>query len=103
MWLLDSLRGEFENARIMTYGFDAKLQGSDSRQGFDAFASYLRRSMKYLDGHPISFSPDEDLDLPSEINNICITTPLIFIAHSLGGLVVKEVLYHFLPRNVLGV
>jgi hypothetical protein len=75
MWLIDSLPKVFKGARIMTYGFDTKLRHSDSIQGLDDLASYLLTDLEGL-RKPLKESRK---------------VPLVFIAHSLGGLVVKEV------------
>lgn len=59
----------------MTYGFDTKLRHNDSIQGLDDLASYLLTDLEGL-RKPLKESRK---------------VPLVFIAHSLGRLVVKEV------------
>jgi hypothetical protein len=82
MWLIDDLPKQFEGARIMTYGFDTKLRHSRSNQGIDVLAQNLRVSLQDMRaGTSISVSSGRK-------------PKIVFIAHSLGGLVVKEVAHH---------
>ncbi|RDW57492.1 hypothetical protein BP6252_13752 [Coleophoma cylindrospora] len=76
MWLRDSLPKDFPHARIMTYGYDSHIHGSNSFQDFETLASSLRVSV-------------EGIKPPT---NSLHVKPIIFIAHSLGGLVLKEAL-----------
>ncbi|KFY07164.1 hypothetical protein V492_07388, partial [Pseudogymnoascus sp. VKM F-4246] len=68
MWLCDDLPYNLETARIITYGYESQLHTSQSFQGLEALASTLRTSLR----------------------NMAKRKPLFFVAHSLGGLVVKE-------------
>lgn len=79
MWLRDSvpkhITGEGDNkpiARVMIYGYDSALAQSNSFQNLEdlgtTFHSHLRRLA--MDG---------------------ASRPIVFIAHSLGGLIVKQV------------
>ena len=72
MWLRDALPQYLPNARIFIYGYDSKLAGSHSFQNLSDLASRFRASLRVALG---SVSRDR---------------PLIFIAHSLGGLVRKN-------------
>jgi protein SERAC1 len=74
MWLRDSLPHDLPGARIMLYGYDTKVSGSDSFQDLEALATTLRSHLQIL----------------AAWKSESRTVPLIFIAHSLGGLVVKE-------------
>ncbi|RFU34689.1 hypothetical protein B7463_g1659, partial [Scytalidium lignicola] len=71
MWLVDSLPREFRGARIMTYGFETKLKNNTSTQNLKDLAKYLLSDLENLRKSPPR-------------------VPLVFIAHSLGGLVVKQ-------------
>lgn len=78
MWLRDTLPFELDNeatgrpmARVMTYGYDASVANSPSTQNLEGLGTSLRSSLL-----PLAASPK--------------TWPIVFIAHSLGGLVVKE-------------
>ncbi|KAL6911038.1 putative ankyrin repeat protein [Trichoderma evansii] len=74
MWLRDFLPPSVPNARILIYGYDTKLPGSQSE------ASILELSKKLLESVKTSRSGESK------------NRPLIFIGHSLGGLVLKQAL-----------
>ncbi|KAH8744418.1 hypothetical protein F5882DRAFT_497181, partial [Hyaloscypha sp. PMI_1271] len=71
-WLEDFLPGALPNARIMTFGYDSGLAFSRSKAGVENFSRDLLNRLRLVRGS------HED-------------RPLIFIAHSLGGIVVKKV------------
>ncbi|OBT66968.1 hypothetical protein VE03_04238 [Pseudogymnoascus sp. 23342-1-I1] len=68
MWLCDDLQYDLKTARIIIYGYETQLHDSQSFQGLEALASTLRESLRIITERK----------------------PLFFIAHSLGGLIVKE-------------
>ena len=72
MWLRDALPEYLPNARVMIYGYDSKIARSHSFQNLGDIGSRFRASLK------VALGP-----VPRE-------RPLIFMAHSLGGLVLKE-------------
>lgn len=80
MWLRDALpyhitRGEGDNnplARVMVYGYESSLENSESMQELEDLGTALHSSLLGL-------------------AHSTILRPIIFIAHSLGGLVVKQV------------
>ena len=72
MWLRDALPHHLPNARVLIYGYDSKLAGSHSFQNLSDVAARFRASLK------VALGP-----VPRE-------RPLVFVAHSLGGLVLKE-------------
>ncbi|KAI9763914.1 MAG: hypothetical protein M1840_009026 [Geoglossum simile] len=74
MWLRDFLPESITNARILSYGYDTILPGSRST------ASILELSRKFLESVKAIRSQREKY------------RPIIFIGHSLGGLVVKQAL-----------
>lgn len=74
MWLRDTLPTAFPNMRVMLYGYDTQLIQSESFQTIPNLASSLLHQL-----HAFGFFE------PSAV-------PIIFIAHSLGGIVVKETL-----------
>ena len=74
MWLRDLLPSDLPGARIMIYGHDTQLQGSHTFQDLEALATTLRSSLQTMQDS-------------SKANR---QTRLVFIAHSLGGIMVKE-------------
>ncbi|KAK4449085.1 hypothetical protein QBC34DRAFT_97915 [Podospora aff. communis PSN243] len=80
MWLRDAVPGdlrwggvEHPIARIMIYGFSSRMANSRSVQSLEDLSNSFRDSL---------------LPLSTETNH----RPIIFIAHSLGGLIVKQML-----------
>lgn len=76
MWLRDALPSDLTRdnsdqpmARIMIYGYRSKVANGDNAQNVGDLAIALLQTLSVLDGRK----------------------PLVVIAHSLGGLIVKEV------------
>jgi hypothetical protein len=46
MWLCDDLPKDFPHARILTYGYDTKLENSQSIQDLEAIAGTFRTALK---------------------------------------------------------
>ena len=74
MWLRDALPHDLPGARVLTYGYNTRLAESNNFQNLEDVASTFRASLRIV----LSRSPPH--------------RPLIFIAHSLGGLVLKQAL-----------
>ncbi|KAF8510236.1 hypothetical protein BU17DRAFT_55578, partial [Hysterangium stoloniferum] len=76
LWLCDFLPRGVPSARILTYGYDTYIQ------------SMAGSSTQTLDGHAESF-----LAHLASFRQISDTTKwlIIFIAHSLGGIILKHV------------
>ncbi|OHE90838.1 hypothetical protein CORC01_13860 [Colletotrichum orchidophilum] len=79
IWLRDSLPFHLREAarqplmaRVMTWGYNSTLAGSENMQNIEDLATQLRTSLLPLASPP--------------------TRPIILIAHSMGGLVVKQAL-----------
>ena len=74
MWLRDALPHDLPGGRVFTYGYDTRLAESTSFQNLEDVALTFCASLRIaLSNRP----PDR---------------PLIFVAHSLGGLVLKQAL-----------
>ncbi|PUU79221.1 hypothetical protein B9Z19DRAFT_980305, partial [Tuber borchii] len=71
LWLKDNLPStdEFRNARIYSFGYDANVVGSHSVATIRQIANNLNQTL---------------IDLQD-------TKPLIFVCHSLGGIIAKSV------------
>lgn len=74
MWLRDALPWEFLNFRIFIYGYNTQLQNSSSFQNLTDLGKEFRMSIH------------ETRVTGSNNHN-----HIIFLGHSLGGLVIKEV------------
>ncbi|KAF2181720.1 hypothetical protein K469DRAFT_588829, partial [Zopfia rhizophila CBS 207.26] len=74
MWLRDFLPKSIPNARILTYGYDTRLPGSQSDASILELSRSLLESIKTIRTQQAK------------------QRPLILIGHSLGGLVVKQAL-----------
>ena len=75
-WLEDFLPEQIPNARIMSYGYDSTVQFSKSVADIGTFAEQLLHSL-----------------IAKRRSQNEKKRPVIFICHSLGGLVFKQVLY----------
>lgn len=73
MWIRDNLPKSVRGIRAILYGYDTELDGSSSFQTINDLAKQL---IDQLQAHRVPES----------------VTPLVFLAHSLGGLVVKQAL-----------
>ncbi|KAF5231474.1 hypothetical protein FANTH_13386 [Fusarium anthophilum] len=71
VWLRDALPSDIPNARILTYGYNSQLIGSESFQSLTDLGRTLQIDLEDI----------RDSNKPRSI---------LFIGHSLGGLVIKE-------------
>lgn len=71
MWLRDFLPEHVPTARIMTYGYDSRLLNSNSTASIREFSQNF-------------------LEALSTVRVGDTRRPIIFIGHSLGGLVIKQ-------------
>lgn len=80
MWLEDFLPAAVPNSRIMTFGYDSAVAFSKSVSGIEGFAKQLLYRLQFM---------RESKD-----------RPIIFICHSLGGIVVKKVKPEIYPSSI---
>ena len=81
-WLQDFLASDVPNARIMSYGYNSAVAFSKSVAGIEEFARDLL----------------ERLRIARKASGAKANQPVIFVCHSMGGLVVKKV-SHSLPMR----
>ncbi|OCH86490.1 hypothetical protein OBBRIDRAFT_224237 [Obba rivulosa] len=74
MWLRDSLPGSFPDARILLYGYSADILSSTLTGRLSALSDVFLENLRR----------ERDFEMGSK--------PLIIMAHSLGGLVIKQAL-----------
>jgi hypothetical protein len=79
MWLRDGLANDLkaEGVRVLTYGYDSHLVQNKSFQNIEDVASTFRVALSAI----------------RRTGHHAMPRPLVFIAHSLGGIVLKEVRY----------
>lgn len=73
MWLRDTLAKDMPESRSIIYGYDSKLQDSDSFQNVNDIGRKFQHAVR-------------EARRNSE-------KPLVLLGHSLGGIVIKEVSY----------
>jgi hypothetical protein len=90
MWIRDEVPANIPGIRTILYGYDSSLVGSNSFQSIDDIARGLIAQLRANGCHMIS------------------AKSLIFLAHSLGGIVLKEALVQIagarnnLDHSILG-
>ncbi len=84
MWLVDDDAAVPSNVRMLLYGYDTSLVASESFQDVTDIAKSLAAAVQGI--RPSSEGPFEP-------------RPIVFIAHSLGGLVVKEAICHMVKND----
>jgi hypothetical protein len=76
MWLRDTVAANFQQLSVWTYGYESNLADNRTVGEFSEYASTFGLSFRYL---------HEALKTHAKL-------PIIFIAHSLGGLLLKEMI-----------
>ncbi|TAQ87678.1 hypothetical protein B7494_g3974 [Chlorociboria aeruginascens] len=84
MWLADKLPQDWPQARIMIYGYQSPIMGSNSRQTLMDIAKTFSNNL---------------IKMRSSLNVSSRRVPLVFLAHSLGGLVVKQALINLSKQS----
>ncbi|KAG5753803.1 hypothetical protein H9Q70_003566 [Fusarium xylarioides] len=88
VWLRDALPSDIPNARILTYGYDTKLSRSNAFQNLTDLGRALKIDLEDIRVFDQAFPP-----ISSKINvyeHPNQRRSILFIGHSLGGLVIKE-------------
>ncbi|KAK1999116.1 hypothetical protein LX36DRAFT_633060 [Colletotrichum falcatum] len=86
VWLRDFLPKDVPNIRVLIYGYDTTLPGSRSKQSIEDLGGILVERL-------VAFRARDGTT----------RRPLIFIGHSLGGLLIKEALIHARRRRDVAV
>ncbi|KAI0972419.1 hypothetical protein F4678DRAFT_430226 [Xylaria arbuscula] len=80
-WIRDLLHDNVPNIRVMVFGYNAKRTNHSADLDFQDVATQLLAGMKRLRGD-------------------CEQRPVVFLAHSLGGLIVKKAITLSLSHNM---
>ena len=81
MWIRDEIPRSLPNVRTIIYGYNSKLIGGNSFQSISDIALGLIHQLK------------------SGGWNLVSSKPIVFLAHSLGGIVLKETLVQVADRE----
>jgi len=84
MWLRDRLPHDFKEVRSIIYGYDTRLLQSQSFQGIDDLALSFLAQLKSI-GRALKSAK-----------------PVVFLAHSLGGIVLKSTLLEMANSGDVG-
>ncbi|KAK1977851.1 hypothetical protein LZ30DRAFT_243022 [Colletotrichum cereale] len=77
VWLRDYIPRDIPNVRVLLYGYDTSLLKSESRKSIEDMGRFFLEALSAF-----------------RANNHSNRRPIIFIGHSLGGLLVKEALVY---------
>ncbi|EFX04600.1 ankyrin repeat protein [Grosmannia clavigera kw1407] len=87
MWLVDDQDAYPANIRMLLYGYDTSLVASKSFQDISDIGERLAISIK-------------SMRKPERNKSQVRPRPIVFIAHSLGGLIVKEAICHMATNDI---
>jgi hypothetical protein len=93
VWLRDILPKDLEKGRILLYGYDTNLRSRNWKKSIDDLAKGFLEQIKGAHSNEYVSCAAKSL-LPQPILTLVQSKkrPIIFLGHSLGGLVIKEVL-----------
>jgi hypothetical protein len=94
MWLKDFLPNDVKNIRIMTYGYDSRIVGSE--QSGARMSDYRRNFIEQLETSRTSAKVCKDLFVRgskffADTTDLYQNRPIIFLGHSLGGILILQV------------
>lgn len=92
MWPVDGDDARPANVRVLLWGYDSSLSNAESFQDIEDIGQSLATALNGI--HP-SFAQDRDGGDQGRFH----ARPVVFIAHSLGGLIVKEAICHMAKDN----
>lgn len=92
MWPIDSDDDRPANVRLLLWGYDSSLSNTESFQDIEDIGQSLAIALNGI--HP-SFAQVKNGGDQARFH----ARPVVFIAHSLGGLIVKEAIYQMATDN----
>lgn len=92
MWPIDGDDARPANVRVLLWGYDSSLSNAESFQDIEDIGQSLATALNGI--HP-SFAQGRNGGDQASFH----ARPVVFIAHSLGGLIVKEAICHMAKDN----
>ena len=89
MWLQDSLPFEARHARFLIYGYNTNITGSQSFQTITDLSGQFQDSLSAI--RPVCMTTVSPAPILISSKDKLCQRPLVFIGHSLGGLIIKHV------------
>lgn len=95
MWLRDFLPQDIPTARVLTYGYEAGVAFTQSRSTIRDFATMLLEQIRTLRrksrDKDVGACQDRSASIRPADTEIYMQRKMIFVCHSLGGIVFKQV------------
>lgn len=93
MWLRDSLPSDIPNLRVMVYGYHSALDKSPSSHEIEDFGREFKEHLIEMRSYnDVCATMLENKRLSVKSNFLETRRRLVFIAHSFGGIIIKEAL-----------